>query len=138
LTPAPAARASDDSVRQVVHDQAARQTKEDTKFQKATRKLKTKSDLARAKRATKALKASITMFHDAVAAEKADTPKVAKGRRGLLDALKLYNHGLDKLRTALTQAQHAGGNSGEAKAKSALKTMTTAVKRVAKSARQIG
>ena len=39
LVATPAARASDDSVRQVVKDQAERQTKQDAKFKKAVKTL---------------------------------------------------------------------------------------------------
>ena len=135
---APAARASDDSVRQVVKTQAERQTKEDKKFQKAVRNLKTKAQLRKARTATKRMRASIDTFHDALAPERADSETVAKGRRQLLDALKLYNHGLNKLHTALTQAINDGGASGEAKARSALKDMRTAVRRVYGAAKKIG
>ena len=138
LVSAPAARASDESVRTVTQQQADRQTKEDEKFAKAVKKLNTKAQLKKARTATKNLMASIDTFHDAVVPERADTERVAEGRRELLDALNLYNKGLGKLHTALTQAINDGGASGDAKAKSALKTLTTAVKRLKSAARKIG
>ena len=86
LISAPAARASDDSVRAVVQAQATRQIKEDKKFEKAVRKLSTKAQLKKARTATKKQRASIETFKKALAAERADSAKVKKGRREMLDA----------------------------------------------------
>jgi type I site-specific restriction-modification system R (restriction) subunit len=138
LVSAPAARATDDSVRAVVKTQADRQIKQDKKFEKALKKLKTKAQLKKARTATKTQRASIETFKQALAAERADSAKVKKGRREMLDALNLYDRGLNKLHTALTQAINAGGASGEAKARSAIKNMATAVRRVYKAAKKIG
>jgi hypothetical protein len=135
---APAARATDDSVRAVVKTQADRQIQEDKKFEKALKKLKTKAQLKKARTATKKQRASIETFKQALAAERADSAKVKKGRRDMLDALNLYDRGLNKLHTALTQAINAGGASGEAKARSAIKNMATAVRRVHNAAKKIG
>jgi hypothetical protein len=135
---APAARASDDSVRAVVKTQADRQIKEDKKFEKALKKLKTKAQFKKARTATKTQRASIETFKQALAAERADSAKVKTGRRQMLDAWNLYDRGLNKLHTALTQAIDAGGASGEAKARSAIKNMATAVRRVRSAAKQIG
>jgi Ni/Co efflux regulator RcnB len=134
---APAARASDDSVRQVVQTQAERQQKEDAKFEKAVSKLNTKAQLKKARTATKKQRASIETFKQALAAERADSPKVKDGRRELLDALNLYDRGLNKFHTALTQAIQKGGSNGEAKAKSALNNIKTAVRRAASAAKKI-
>jgi hypothetical protein len=135
---APAARASDDSVRAVVKTQADRQIKEDKRFEKALKTLKTKAQFKKARTATKTQRASIEAFKQALAAERADSAKVKKGRREMLDALNLYDKGLNKLHTALTQAINAGGSSGETKAKSAIKNMETAVRRVYNAAKKIG
>ena len=135
---APAARASDDSVRAVVKTQADRQIKEDKKFAKALKKLNTKAQMKKARTATKKQRASIETFKQALAAERADSAKVKKGRREMLDALNLYDKGLNKLHTALTQAINSGGSSGEAKARSAVKNMATAVRRVYNAAKKIG
>jgi len=137
LVSAPAARASDESVRAVVQQQADRQTTEDEKFAKAVKKLNTKAQLRKARTATKKLMASIDTFHDAVVPERADTERVAEGRRELLDALNLYNRGLGKLDGALREAIRDGGNSGDAKAKSALRTLTKALKQIKSAARKI-
>ena len=135
---APAARASDDSVRAVVKTQADRQIKEDKKFAKALKKLKTKAQFKKARTATKTQRASIETFKQALAAERADTARVKEGRREMIDALNLYDRGLNKLHTALTQAINAGGSSGEAKTRSAIKNMATAVRRVYNAAKKIG
>jgi hypothetical protein len=135
---APAARASDDSVRAVVKTQAERQIKEDKKFEKAVKKLSTKAQLKKARTATKKQRASVETFKQALAAERADSAKVKKGRRMMLDAINLYDRGLNKFHTALTQAINAGGASGDAKAKSALKDIATAVRRVRAASKQIG
>ncbi len=79
LVSAPTARASDESVRAVVQQQADRQTKEDEKFAKTVKTLKTKAQLRKARTATKKLIASIDTFHDAVVPERADTERVARG-----------------------------------------------------------
>jgi hypothetical protein len=138
LISAPAARASDDSVRAVVKTQAERQIKEDKKFEKAVKKLRTKAQLKKARTATKKQRVSVETFKQALAAERADSAKVKKGRRMMLDAINLYDRGLNKFHTALTQAINAGGASGEAKAKSALKDIATAIRRVRAAAKKIG
>jgi hypothetical protein len=138
LISAPAARASDDSVRAVVKTQAERQIKEDKKFEKAVKKLRTKAQLKKARTATKKQRVSVETFKQALAAERAGSAKVKKGRRMMLDAINLYDRGLNKFHTALTQAINAGGASGEAKAKSALKDIATAIRRVRAAAKKIG
>ena len=56
----------------------------------------------------------------------------------MLDALNLYDRGLNKFHTALTQAINDGGNSGVSKAKSAIKNMSTAARRIGAAAKKIG
>src|SRR5215218_3017445 len=137
MNAAPVARASDDSIRQVVRDQATRQIKEDTRFGKALQHLKTKKGLKKASKAAGRQAASVKIWHDALAAETADTPTVADGQKDMLAALDLYNKGIRRFQKAVRQALNAGGASGYSKAKAAGNNMRTAIKRVAKAADKI-
>lgn len=137
LVATPAARASDESVRAVTQAQAERQQREDARFERAVRNLDTRAQLRRARTATRRQRASIETFKRALAAERADTAGVAEGRRELIDALNLYDRGLNKFHTALTQAIEPGGSDGEAKARSALRNIRTAVRRAERAARKI-
>ena len=137
LNAAPAARASDDSIRQVVRTQASRQIKEDNRFGKALEHLKTKKGLRKASKAAGRQAASVKIWHDALAAETADTPTVAEGQKDMLAALDLYNKGIRRFQKAVRQALNAGGSSGYSKAKAAGRNMRTAIKRVAKAADKI-
>jgi soluble cytochrome b562 len=132
-----AARASDDSVRQVVQQQAERQTKQDAKFKKAVKTLRTRAQFVKARTATIVQKKSVDTFHDAVQAEQADSEQVKSGRTELLKGLSLYNVGLERFRKALTEAIRTNGRGGVKKAKSALKTLNHAVDMVASGARKI-
>ena len=60
---------------------------------------------------------------------RADTAQVAEGRRELLNALNLYTKGIVRLRAGIREALNPGGNSGLAKAKSAIKSMRKAAQR---------
>ena len=77
------------------------------------------------------------IWHDALAAETADTPQVAEGQKDMLDALDLYTKGIRRFQKAVRQALHAGGSSGYSKAKAAGRNMRTAIKRVAAAAEKI-
>jgi len=138
LVAAPAARASDDSVRQVVKEQAARQIKQDAKFKSAVRKINSRATAKKARTATILQQKSVERFRKAVRAEQADTDQVKAGRSQLLKGLATYNHGLDKLRTALTQAIKTNGRGGAASARAALKTIDKAQKQIASGAKKIG
>jgi soluble cytochrome b562 len=80
----------------------------------------------------------VERFRKAVRAEQADTDQVKAGRTELLDGLALFNHGLDKLRTALTQAIKTNGRGGAASARAALKTINKALDKVSSAAKKIG
>ena len=134
---APAALASDDSLRQVVRDQATRQVKQDRKFTSATKKINSRAKAKKARTATIRQQKSVDAFRKAVRAEQADTDQVKAGRTQLLKGLALYNHGLDKLRTALTQAIRTNGRGGAASARSALRTVKKAQKQIASGAQKI-
>ena len=73
------------------------------------------------------------VFKAALLPERADTPRVAEGRRELT-----YNQGLRKLQTGIKQALRPGGESGVAKAKSALRDLRNAARRAGRAARKIG
>ena len=104
---------------QVVRDQATRQIKEDKRFGKALEHLKTKKGLQKASAAAGRQAASVKLWHDALAAETADTPQVAEGQKEMLDALELYTKGIRRFQKAVRQALNAGGTSGYSKAKAA-------------------
>jgi parvulin-like peptidyl-prolyl isomerase len=132
------AMAGDADVRAVVQQQAVRQAKEDERFVKATRNVKTRKDLNRARRAAKRQTASVKEFKAALVPTRADTPVVAEGRRQLLNALNLYTKGIVRLRSGIREALNPGGNSGVAKLKSARRSMRKASNRAVRAARKIG
>ena len=127
-----------DSLRQVVRDQAARQVKQDKKFTSAVKKINSRAKAKKARTATIAQQQSVETFRKAVRAEQADTDTVKTGRAQLLEGLADYNHGLDKLRTALTQAIKTNGRGGGASARAALKTIDKAQGTIAAGAKKIG
>jgi len=129
-----AARASDDSVRAVVKEQAKRQASEDKRFIKAMGHLSTRAGLKKASAAAGRQAASVKTWHDRLRAEQADSANVRKGRLQMLNALNLYTTGLRKLQHAIRQALHAGGSSGYSRAKAAFQNLTTATKKVYKAA----
>ena len=137
MVAAPVALASDDSVRQVVREQAARQITQDAKFKSAVKKINSRAAAKKARTATILQQRSVDTFRNAVRAEQADTEQVKAGRNQLLKGLSLYNHGLDKLRTALTQAIKTNGRGGAASARAALRTVTRAQEQIANGARKI-
>jgi soluble cytochrome b562 len=137
LVATPMARASDDSVRQVVQEQAARQVKQDKKFEAANKNVTSREKAKKARSATVRQQRSVDQFRKAVRAEQADTETVKAGRSELLDGLDMYNHGLDKLRTAWTQAIKTNGRGGAASAKAALKTVKKAKAMIASGVQKI-
>jgi hypothetical protein len=137
LYAAPLAKASDDSVRQVVVTQAQRQVKEDKRFGNAMKHLRTRAGLKKASKAAGRQAASVKMWADALRNEHADTPAVAKGRLQMLNALNLYTRGIRKLQKAIRQSLHAGGSSGYGRARAAFRNMSTASKKVEKAARMM-
>src|SRR3954447_365864 len=119
VTAAPQAKASDDSIRAVVKQQATRQIKEDNRFSKALKHLKTRKGLKKASAAAGRQAASVKLWHDALAAETADTPTVAEGQKDMLSAPALYTKGIRRFQKAVRQALKPGGASGYSKAKAA-------------------
>src|SRR3954452_1819351 len=138
VTAAPQAKASDDSIRTVVKQQATRQIKEDRRFEKALNHLKTKKGLKKASAAAGRQAASVKIWHDALVAEHADTAQVRKARLKMINALNLYTTGLRKLQHAIRQALHAGGSTGYDRARAAFQNLTTAAKKVGAAARAMG
>ena len=134
---APAAQASDASVRDVVVTHAQRQVKEDKRFIKAMQKLSTRAQLRKAKAAAGRQAASVQRWRNQLNAEVADTEPVAAGRQKMLDALDLYVKGIRRLQKGINQALANGGGSGVKKAKQALKNMRTASKRIGQAAELI-
>ena len=131
---APAAQASDQSIRDVVSTQAQRQAKEDARFIKAARKLSTRAQKKKAKSAAGRQSASVKLWRDALAAEAPETEPVASAKKKLLDALDLYTTGLRRFQQGLNMALRNGGNSGITKAKRAIKNMNLASKRAEQAA----
>jgi hypothetical protein len=129
-----AAQASDQSIRDVVISHGQRQVNEDARFLKAMRKLDTKAQKRKAKKAAGRQAASVKMWRDALAAEQPETEPIAAGRKKMLNALDLYTTGLRRLTQGLNMAIRNGGSSGITKAKRALKNMKTASKRVGQAA----
>jgi hypothetical protein len=134
---APAAQASDASIREVVITHAQRQVKEDQRFIKAMQKLSTRAQLRKAKAAAGRQADSVQQWRDALNAEAPETEPIAAGRQKMLDALDLYNKGIRRLQKGINQALANGGGSGVKKAKQALKNMRTASKRIGQAAELI-
>jgi len=111
---APAAQASDASVRDVVITNAQKR---------------------KAKKAAGRQAASVKMWRDALAAEQPETEPVAAAKKKLLDALDLYTTGLRRFQQGLNMALRNGGNSGISKAKRAIKNMNLASKRAEQAAK---
>ena len=132
---APAAQASDQSIRDVVSTHAQRQAKEDARFIKAARKLSTKAQKRKAKAAAGRQAASVKQWRDALAVEQPETEPVAAAKKKLLDALDLYTTGLRRFQQGLNMALRNGGNSGITKAKRAIKNMNLASKRAEQAAK---
>ena len=135
LGSAPAAQASDQSIRDVVIAQAQRQVGEDKRFIKAARKLGTSARKRKAKAAAGRQAASVKQWRDALALEQPDTEPVAAAKDRILKALDLYMTGLRRFQQGLNMALRNGGNSGITKAKRAQKNMRTASKRIEQAAR---
>jgi soluble cytochrome b562 len=131
------ASASDDTVRQVVKEQADRQTKQDAKFRSAVKKVNSRASAKKARTATILQQKSVETFRKAVRGQTADSEQVKAGRTLLLKGLATYNHGLDKLRTALTQAIKTNGRGGGASARAALRTVDRALGQVSSGAKKI-
>ena len=87
MVAAPVALASDDSVRQVVREQAARQITQDAKFKSAVKKINSRAAAKKARTATILQQRSVDTFRNAVRAEQADTEQVKAGRNQLLKGL---------------------------------------------------
>src|SRR3954469_11112937 len=134
----PAAQASDDSLRQVVKNQIVRQIDQDRKFTSAVKTIRSRAKAKKARTATIQQQKSVNTFRRAVHAELADTEALKAGRGELLDGLADYNHGLDKLRTALTQAIKTNGRGGAASARAAKRTIKKAQGTIAGGAQKIG
>ena len=132
---APAAQASDQSIRDVVIAQAQRQVAEDKRFIKAARKLSTRAQKKKAKAAAGRQAASVKLWRDALAVEQPDTEPVAAAKDRIMKALNLYMTGLRRFQQGLNMALRNGGNSGITKAKRAQRNMRLASKRIEQAAR---
>ena len=103
---APAAQASDASIREVVITHAQRQVKEDQRFIKAMQKLSTRAQLKKAKaaagRQAELGPAVARRAQRRGARDRADRRGSAKKR--MLDALDLYNKGIRRLQKGINQA----------------------------------
>jgi hypothetical protein len=128
------ARASDESIREVVITHGQRQIDEDKRFLKAMSKLNTRKQKVKAKAAAGRQASSVKQWRNALAAEVADTEPIAAGQKTMINALNLYIKGLRRLTKGLNLSLKNGGNSGVKEAKRALKNMRTAAKRAGQAA----
>jgi hypothetical protein len=127
LAGAPAAQASDASLRATVEQQAKQLRGPQKKFVAATKNL-TKAKIPKAKTATTNLINATTRYHDAVAGEHADSAKLKQARTSLLAGLRKLKSGLTKFRSALTDLQNGDNASAQSKAKSAIRIFQSAIK----------
>jgi hypothetical protein len=123
LYAAPAARADDGAVRQVVIAQEKKIAPDNAAFAKVTQHL-TKSKVPKAKAAATKLIADIDGYRAALRKVHASTSKVAKGRTLLLSALTKQRSGLRAFKTALTKF-----TSGKSEA-SVKKSLAAAVRKL--------
>jgi hypothetical protein len=121
---APAAQASDESLKSTAKQEIAKLVKAEARYEKAVDGLDSdnKSDAKKAKAATEKLAKAVSSAHGKVEAEEADSSKLKTARTKLLDAMETYEEGLDKLATALD-------NNSDSQAKSALKKLQSATKK---------
>lgn len=113
LVAAPAAQASDASLRRVVEKQGAKFDRAVERYDRAVGVIETEEDLQDAKRETKRLARATGKFRTAVKAERAGTTKLKRARTKLLDALATYKRGLDKLVRGIEQDSGATINSAK-------------------------
>jgi len=100
LVAAPAARADDAAVKQVVIAQEKKIAPDNTKMRSAIRHL-TKANAGKARTAISAVTRDISGYRGALVKVRASTSRVAKGRTALLTALREQRDGLRKLSTAI-------------------------------------
>src|SRR4051812_48991209 len=94
---APAAQASDASLKRTVASQQTKLLKAAKRYGNAVKTIKTDAQLKRAKTETQKLARVVRTFQAKVQAEHADTAKYKKARTKLLDALSTYHRGLKQL-----------------------------------------
>jgi hypothetical protein len=115
---APAAQASDASLKSTVVVQQQKLDKAAEHYQQAVKNLKTDAQIAKAKSETQTLVTVTQTYHDAVKGQQADSAKYKSARLKLLDALSTYKRGLNTFIEALDA-------KSDSKAASALKTIVS-------------
>jgi hypothetical protein len=94
---APAAQASDASLKRVVATQGEKFEKAIDRFDDRVDEIETDAQLERAKTETERLAKVTGTFHTKVKGEQADSSKYKRARTKLLDALSTYKRGLNQL-----------------------------------------
>jgi hypothetical protein len=138
LAAAPAARADDAAVQQVVTTQETKLQPDNSKMRSAIRHL-TRHNAGKAKSAITTVNNDISEYRTALLKTRASTSKVKKGRMALLTALREQRAGLTSLRSAV--AKYASGASYGAVKKrvdSAIRKLTAGQKDAARAARLLG
>jgi hypothetical protein len=120
---APAARADDAQVKQVVAAQEKKIAPDNRAFTKVVKNLD-ESKVAKAKTLTTKLLSDITAYRTALLKTEASTADVAKGRTALLSALRKQRAGFKSFRYALTKY-----TSGKSEA-SVKKSLEAAIKKL--------
>jgi hypothetical protein len=119
LCAAPAAHASDASLKSTVKTQQAKLKTPAKHYAAAVKTVKTNAQLEKAKTETQTLAGVVQTFHDKVKAETADSAKYKTARTKLLGALATYHKGLEELISAINANRTS-------KVRTALKTIITA------------
>jgi hypothetical protein len=138
LAAAPAARADDAAVKQVVMTQEAKLAPDNTKMRSAIRHL-TKANAGKAKAAITKVNTDISGYRTALLKTRASTSRVKKGRMALLTARREQRTGLTSLRSAV--AKYASGASYGAVKKrvdSAVRRLTAGQKDARRAAKLLG
>jgi uncharacterized UPF0160 family protein len=120
---APAAQASDESLKRTVKSQGEKLEKAAERYERAVDEIDTDAQARKAKRETQKLSRVVETFQSRVEDEQADSAKLKKARTKLIDALSTFNTGLDKLVEALD-------DESASKARSALRSLVSAQKKL--------
>lgn len=125
---APAAQASDASLKRAVKNGAEKFENAVERYDKAVDEVETESDLDNLASATKRLSRATSTYHKTVKAEQADSSKLKTARTKFLDALSTYKRGLDKLVKGIEAKSESQINSAKRTIQSSGKKFEEAAK----------
>ncbi len=125
---APAAQASDASLRRAVATQGEKFEKAIERFDDRVDEIETDAQLEKAQTETERLSRVTGTFHTKVKGERADSTKLKRARTKLLDALSTYKRGLDKFADGIEDKSKSKIESAQKSLKSAGRKFAAAAK----------